>query len=129
MLAILSSVLLDAQGDPNNFTATDLERGIQASPSSLLLLILMLWSISVLIYAILFFPELKQLMSDGGGVHTSRKALPAELLDAQTGPYLKAERAERARRVPPLTVRGGSGRKTTAAPNSLLEDATQDRRA
>jgi hypothetical protein len=116
MLPILLNMLVEAQPDRINFTATDLEQGIQASPSSLLLLILMLWSIPVLIYAILFFPELQQLISDGRGVHTSRKALPAELVDALTGPYLKAERAERARRVPPLTVRGGSGRKITAAP-------------
>jgi len=38
--------------------------------SSLLMVILMLWSIPVLIYAILFFPELKQLVR--GGVRPNR---------------------------------------------------------
>jgi hypothetical protein len=60
MLPILS-VLMEAQADRIKFTATDLERGIHGSPSSLLMLILLLWSIPVLIYAILFFPQLKQL--------------------------------------------------------------------
>jgi hypothetical protein len=73
MLPILSSVLVEAQSGQINFTATALERGIHGSPSSLLLLIFMLWSIPVLIYAILFFPELQQLVRDGRGVHKSRK--------------------------------------------------------
>ena len=73
MLAILSNVVLDAQGDRNNFTVTDLERGIHCSPSSFLMLLLMLWSIPVLIYAILFFPELKQRLRRGGNVHPSGK--------------------------------------------------------
>jgi hypothetical protein len=86
MLAILSNVLVEVQGDRVNFTATDLERGIHCSPSSLLMLILLLWSIPVLIYAILFSPKLKQLIRGGGGVHTSKKdesasnALPFEYL-------------------------------------------------
>jgi|HubBroStandDraft_6_1064221.scaffolds.fasta_scaffold450874_1 hypothetical protein len=58
MLPILSNLLVEAQGV--DFTATDLERGIPGSQFSFLLIILMLWSISVLIYGILFFPELKQ---------------------------------------------------------------------
>jgi hypothetical protein len=72
MLAILSIVLVEAQGD-QSITATALERGIHCSPSSLLMLILMLWSIPVLIYAILFFPELKQSVRSRRGVHLSRK--------------------------------------------------------
>jgi hypothetical protein len=72
MLPILS-VLMEAQADRIKFTATDLERGIHGSPSSLLMLILLLWSIPVLIYAILFFPQLKQLLWRGRGVHSSRK--------------------------------------------------------
>jgi hypothetical protein len=73
MLPILSTVLVEAQSGQMNFTATALERGIHGSPSSLLLLILMLWSIPVLMYAILFFPELQQLVRDRSGVHKSRK--------------------------------------------------------
>ena len=73
MLPILSHLLVEAQGRRINFIAADLERGIHGSPSSLLLLILLLWSIPVLIYAILFFPELQQLVKDGRGVHKSQK--------------------------------------------------------
>jgi hypothetical protein len=73
MLAILSIVLVEVQGDQINFTATVLERGIHCSPSSLLMLILMLWSIPVLIYAILFLPELTQSVRSRRGVHLSRK--------------------------------------------------------
>jgi hypothetical protein len=73
MLPVLSNVLLQAQADRINFTATDLERGIHSSPSSLLMLILLLLSIPVLIYAILFFQELKQFVPRRGGVHPSRK--------------------------------------------------------
>ena len=58
MLPILSNMLLEAQGI--DFTATNLERGVPCSQFSFLMIILMLWSISVLIYGILFFPELKQ---------------------------------------------------------------------
>jgi hypothetical protein len=72
MLAILSTVLVEAQGG-QSFTATAIERGIHCSPSSLLLIILMLWSIPVLIYAILFFPELKHSVWTGSGVQPSRK--------------------------------------------------------
>lgn len=73
MLPVLSNVLLQAQAHRINFTATDLERGIHSSPSLLLMLILLLWSIPVLIYAILFFRELKQFVPRRGGVHSSRK--------------------------------------------------------
>ena len=73
MLPILSPLLVEAQSGQIDFTATALERGIHGSPTSLLLLILMLWSIPVLIYAILFFPELQQLVRDRTGVHKSRK--------------------------------------------------------
>lgn len=58
MLPILSNVLVEAQGV--DFTATDLERGIPCSQFLFPMMILMLWSIPVLIYGILFFPELKQ---------------------------------------------------------------------
>jgi len=60
MLPILSNVLVEAQGV--DFTATNLERGIPGSQFSFLMIILMLWSISVLVYGILFVPELKQLV-------------------------------------------------------------------
>jgi hypothetical protein len=69
MLPILSNLLAEAQGGRINFTATALERGIHCSPSSLLMLILLLWSVPILIYAVLFFPELTQFMRGRGGVH------------------------------------------------------------
>src|SRR5215471_9487795 len=72
MLAILSIVLAEAQGD-RSFTATALERGIHCSPSSLLMLILLLWSIPVLIYAILLFPVLKQSVRGRSRDHPRRK--------------------------------------------------------
>jgi hypothetical protein len=72
MLAIFSIVLV-AQGDQINFTATALERGIHCSPSLLLMLLFMLWSIPVLVYATLYFPELKQSVRSRRGVHVSRK--------------------------------------------------------
>jgi hypothetical protein len=72
MLAILSIVLVEAQGD-QSVTATALERGIHCCPPSLLMLILILWSIPALIYAILFFPELRQSLRGRRGVHPTRK--------------------------------------------------------
>ncbi len=73
MLPILSNVLVEAQSGQIDFTATALERGIHGSPTSLLMLILMLWSIPILIYAVLFFPDLKQFILGRGGVHQSRR--------------------------------------------------------
>ena len=73
MLQVLSNVLLQAQADGITFTATGLERGIHSSPSSLLMLILLLWSIPVLLCAILFFQELNQFVRRRRGVHLSRK--------------------------------------------------------
>ena len=67
MVPILSNLLTEAQGGRINFTATALERGIHCSHSSLLMLILLLWSVPILIYAVLFFPELKQLVLVGFG--------------------------------------------------------------
>jgi len=73
VLPILSNVLLQAQADRITFTATALERGIHSSPSSSLMLILLLWSIPVLVYAILFFQELKSSVRRRGRVHLTRK--------------------------------------------------------
>ena len=62
MLLFLSRVLVEARG--GDFTATDLERGILCSQFLFLMIMLMLWSIPVLIYGILFFPELKQFVRE-----------------------------------------------------------------